>query len=207
MSLKHIKRAAKSVSGLLDVNGDGVIDHRDAVAAAKITVAAAAGVGATAIASVAAGSAIVAAGATSLATTVTAFAGAAAGTFIGLTIGTTTTATLLVVHAGNALFVGSSVITAVSSSVVAAASALGAGAGNLVGGTIAGFPIIQQIALSQAVSAGEVIVIAGVPVGVTVALAAGFIAIVIVGAYAYYVLTKDAVAGLDSIGNPALAPS
>jgi len=44
---------------------------------------------------------------------------------------------------------------------------------------------------SQAVSAGQVIVFSGVPVGVTVALATGLI--VIVGADAYYILTKDAI--------------
>ena len=74
---------------------------------------------------------------------------------------------------------------------VDAAAVIGTGAGKLVGRTIAGLPIIQQIALSQAVSAGQVIVFSGVPVGVTVALATGLI--VIVGADAYYILTKDAI--------------
>ncbi|MGV8986428.1 MAG: hypothetical protein ACOH2H_09115 [Cypionkella sp.] len=206
MPLSHIKRAAKTMSGVMDVNGDGVIDHRDAIAAAKITVAAATGVGITAIASATAGTAIVAAGASSLASTVTAVAGAAAGSFIGLTVGTSTSAALIVVHAGNALFIGSSVVSSVSTAVVTAAAALGATAGSFVGGTIAGLPIIQQIALTQAVTAGDVILIAGVPMGVTAAIAAGLIAIIIVGAYAYYLLTKDVVEGLEGIDSPALSP-
>ena len=58
---------------------------------------------------------------------------------------------------------------------------------------VAGLPIIKSIAISNAIAANEIVMIAGIPMAVNAALAAGLIAIVIVGAYAYYVLTKDAI--------------
>jgi hypothetical protein len=55
-------------------------------------------------------------------------------------------------------------------------------------------------------TAGEIVMVAGVPMGVVAAIAAGLIAIVIVGAYAYYVLTKDAV-GAEEQGQGLPAPA
>ena len=53
--------------------------------------------------------------------------------------------------------------------------------------------MIKSIALSNAIAANEIVMVAGVPMAVNAALAAGLIAIVIVGGYAYYLLTKDRV--------------
>ncbi len=82
------------------------------------------------------------------------------------------------------------------------------GAGALIGktasGAIAGLPIIKAAALSNAVAAHEVIMVAGVPMAVSTALVAGLIAIVIVGGYAYYLLTTDRIEG-EALGLPDLA--
>lgn len=51
--------------------------------------------------------------------------------------------------------------------------------------------MIKSIALSNAIAANEIVMIAGIPMAVNAALAAGLIAIVIIGGYAYYLLTKD----------------
>ena len=82
MPIERFRGLTKSMSGVLDVNGDGVNDHLDAIAAAKIAGSAVVGVGATAAAGAVAGSAIVATGATAIAAKVTFLAGAAAGAFI-----------------------------------------------------------------------------------------------------------------------------
>ncbi|MDO8280490.1 MAG: hypothetical protein Q7T63_20540, partial [Burkholderiaceae bacterium] len=63
MPIGKLKAARNALIGALDVNGDGVVDHRDAIVAAKIAGATAAGVGVTALASASAGSAIIATGA------------------------------------------------------------------------------------------------------------------------------------------------
>jgi len=191
MPIKKMRSLGGTVNKALDVNGDGVVDHKDAVAAAKIAGAAVAGAGATALISAAAGSAIVATGATALATKVGAIAGAAAGTFIAVTFGSMTTASFGVLQIGSTLLVSSSAVTTAVSAPLAAASAAG---GALIGGasnSLAGFTVIQKVALSQAASAGKVITVAGVPMGVSAAVVAGLVAIVIVGGFAYYILTKD----------------
>lgn len=204
MPTKVLKAAKDMASKTLDLNGDGVVDHRDAVVAAKIIGAAAAGVGSTALASAAAGSAIVATGASAVAAQVTALAGAAVGAFVAATLGTSTAAMSIVALGPTSLFIGTvSVTTAVSTKVLAASAATGALVGQLANGTLAGLPVIQQIALSSAISANEIVLVAGVPMGVSAALAAGLIAIVIVGGYAYYLLTKDRLSEEDlGLGEP-----
>lgn len=198
MPIKKIRAAASSFSSVFDVNGDGVIDHRDAVAAAKIAGSAAAGVGGTVLISAAAGSTLVATGASALAAKVTMVAGAAAGAFIAVTLGSATTAAFGVMQVGSTLFISSaSMTTAVSAKLAAVAAGGGTVIAQALNGTIAGFPIIGQIALSEAVSSGSVVIVGGIPMGVTAAVAAGLIAIVIVGGYAYYVLTKDRINGAE----------
>lgn len=193
MVIKLIKDAASSASSLFDVNGDGVVDYKDAIAAAKITGAAVVGAGATAAAGAVAGSTIVTTGATAIAAKVAMISGAAAGAFIAGTFGATTAVSATIVQYGSVVVLGSSAVTSVSGPLLAAAAGAGSWAAQAATGKLANLTIIKTIALSKAVSAGEVILIGGVPIGVTAALAAGLIAIVIVGAYAYYVLTKDAV--------------
>lgn len=202
MPIKYIKDAAKVAANALDVNGDGVIDHRDAVAAGKIAGAATVGAGVTAAAGVLAGSAIVATGASAIASKVAMVSGAAAGAFIAGTLGATTAVSASIFHFGSVVVIGSSAVTSVSAPLLAAAASTGSWAAQLATGKIADMAILKSVALSKAVAAGDVVMIAGVPVGVTAALAAGLIAIVIVGAYAYYVLTKDAVReGDDGLGS------
>ena len=203
MPIRYIKKAAKAAANVLDVNGDGVIDHRDAVAAAKIAGAVTVGAGATAAAGAIAGSTIVTTGATAIAAKVAMLGGAAAGAFIGATLGATTTITAGIVQIGSTVVVGSSSVTSVSAPLLAAAASTGSWAAQLATGKIADMAIIKSVALSKAVTAGEVVVIGGVPMGVAAAIAAGLIAILIVGAYAYYILTKDAV---ESVRDPVGAP-
>lgn len=197
MPINYIKNAAKAAVNVLDVNGDGVIDHWDAVAAAQIAGAATVGVAATAAAGAVAGSTIVATGAAAIASKVAMVGGAAAGAFIAGTFGATTTITAGIFHYGSVVVVGSSAVTSVSAPLLAAAASTGSWAAQVATGKIADMAIIQSVALSKAIAAGEIVMVAGVPMGVTAAIAAGLIAIVIVGAYAYYVLTKDAVGAED----------
>lgn len=207
MPRERIKSAAKNMSGVLDVNGDGVIDHRDAVAAAQIAGSAIVGIGATVAAGAVAGSAIVATGATAIAAKVTFMAGAAAGAFIAGTLGASTVVTACVFDFGSLVIIGSSSVTSISAPLVAAASTAGGWVAQAATGKVAGMAIIQKVALTQAVTAGEVVVIAGVPIGVTAALAAGIIAIVIVAGYAYYLLTKDAIGDTGRQGDFLLSPT
>lgn len=207
MPIARIKSAAKNMSGVLDVNGDGVIDHLDAVAVAKIAGSAVAGFGATAAAGAMAGSAIVATGATAISAKVTFMAGAAAGAFIAGTLGTSTVITACVLDFGSFVVIGASSVTSISAPLVAAASTAGGWMAQAATGKIAGMAIIQKLALANAVTAGEVIVIAGVPIGVTAALAAGLNAIVIVAGYAYYLLTKDAISDSGGQSDFLLSPT
>jgi hypothetical protein len=206
MPIKRLKSAKSSLISGLDVNGDGVVDHRDALVAAKIAGATAVGAGATALASASAGSMIIATGAAAVASKVAAISGAAAGAFLAVTLGSTTTAAFGIFHVGSTLIVASSsVTTAVGAKLAAAAAGSGALIGQAASGTIAGLPIIQKVSLANAVAANEVIVVAGIPMGVTAAIAAGVVAIVIIAGYAYYLLTKDRVNACDAIGDdPAL---
>jgi hypothetical protein len=199
MPTKKNKATRSALSKALDVNGDGVVDYKDAIAAAKIASSAVAGVGATAIYSASAGSTIVAMGATALASKATTIAGAAAGLFVAATLGSTTTATFGVLKLSSTLVITSSTLTtAVSGKLAAASAAGGALLAQTANGAIAGFPIIQKIALSKAASSGSIVIVAGTPMSVAAAVSAGLVAIIIVGGYAYYVLTKDRLEEADT---------
>ena len=76
----------------LDVNGDGLVDHRDAIEAAKLVGPAAAGIGATALASTVTSSFFVETGATALASTVATAAFSTARPFISGTLRAATSA-------------------------------------------------------------------------------------------------------------------
>lgn len=206
MPIERIKNIAGNMSGVLDVNGDGVVDYLDAIAAAKIAGSVVAGAGATAAAGALAGSTIVATGAAAIAAKVAFLAGAAAGAFIAGTLGASTVVSACIIDLGSVVIIGSSTVTTISAPLVAAASTASGWLAQVATGKVAGMAIIQQVALSQAVTAGEVIVIAGVPIGVSAAIATGLIAIVIVAGYAYYLLTKDAISDLDVQAARTLSP-
>jgi hypothetical protein len=204
---KQIKKATSIASSVLDVNGDGVVDYRDAIAAAKVASAVTLGAGATVAAGAIAGStivsagaaAIVSAGAAAIATKIAMVSGAAAGAFIAGTFGATTAVSYTMVQVGSIVVCGSSAVTSVSGPLLAAAAGAGSWVGQITTGKIAGMTIIKSVALSNAVAAGEVLIIGGIPIGVTAALTTGLIAILIVGAFAYYVLTKDAVPSWENV--------
>jgi hypothetical protein len=207
MPIKKIKAAKKAIIAGLDMNGDGVIDRKDAIVAARIIGAETIGAGATALVSATAGSAIVAIGATAIATKVTAVAGGAAGAFIAATFGTATaTISVLAVGHSSLLLASTTVTSAVGAKILAASSGAGVLLAQEANGTVAGFPVIQSIAISNAVAAPKVILVAGIPMAVNVTIAAGLTAIVIVGGYAYYLLTKDRLADSGRLsGVPVLA--
>jgi hypothetical protein len=187
-----VRRTAKGAVSALDVNGDGAITRKDAVVASKIIGAAISGAGATAAASAMSGSAIVASGASAIAAKITAISGAAAGAFIAAILGPTTTTAIGIIQVGSSLLVCSSTtVTAVSAKLAALSASGGALAAQVANGTVAGLPVIKSMALSNAVAANQVVVVAGIPMGISAAIAAGLVAVIIVGGYAYYLLTKD----------------
>jgi hypothetical protein len=100
------------------------------------------------------------------------------------------------------LLASATVTSAVSAKLFAASATAGALIGQSTAGAVAGFPIIKSIALSNAIAANEVILVAGVPMAVNVAIATGFVAIVIVGGYAYYLLTKDRITDGNMLFSP-----
>ena len=188
-----------NLQSILDVNGDGKINSRDAVAAGKIAAAAAAGVASTAFIGMVVGNAIVAAKAAAIAKTVAAIAGAGAGVAFGGILGTSTAVTITkgvtLINGGSMALISttSTAVTSISSAVVAKTSALttaGAWAAEASTGYIAGLPIIEKVAVAKEVKEGSVVIIGGKVIGVKAAIASGLIAAIVVAGVVYYVAIK-----------------
>lgn len=179
---------------ILDINGDGVVDINDALDAARITGATIAGAGVTFGVGAVAGSVLVTGKATAIATVVASSIGSAAGAGIGMLFGSTTVVSWGAVQlASGSWIVATKTVVATSPVFVTAMSSFGSLASATSSGivnTIAGFPVVQSAALKSLVASKQVLVIAGVPIAREVALAAGLVAVVVVGGYAYYVLTR-----------------
>lgn len=198
---------------VFDVNGDGVVDVNDALDAARITGATITGAGVTLGAGAVAGSILVTGKATAIATLITSSIGATVGTGLGAVFGTTTGTLWAAVQLSNGAWIlATETVVTMSPAFVMTMSSAGA----LIAGTakgaidsIAGLTIIHTAALKSLVASSELIVIAGIPVAREVALAAGLIAVVIVGGYAYYVLTRNRIdadevrEAVDSFPSPA----
>jgi hypothetical protein len=178
-----------------DANNDGVIDHKDALVVAKIAGAAITGAGATLAAGAYGGALVVSGTAASISTGIVSVAGAAVGGFAGVVLGTATTTSFLAMKtASGALIIVSESAAAVSPGLVSAFSALGSTVGAMnstLVAKVAGLPVVEAIAVNAGVSKGALVMIFGIPVAREVAVAAGLVSIVILGAYAYFLLNKD----------------
>ena len=179
---------------ILDINGDGVVDINDALDAARITGATIAGIGVTFSAGALAGSVLVTGKATAIATVVASSMGAAAGAGIGAVFGTTTAVSWGAVQlASGSWILATKTVISSSPAFVTAMSSAGSFASTTSSGivnTIAGFPVVQSAAVKSLVASKNILVIAGVPVAREVARVTGLVAVVVVGGYAYYVLTR-----------------
>lgn len=179
---------------LLDINGDGVVDVNDALDAARITGATIVGAGVTFGAGAVAGSILVTGKATAIATVVASSIGGAAGAGLAAFFGTTTAVSWGAVQlASGSWILATNTVVSSSPTFIAAVSSAGSfitAASNGFVNTIAGFPVIEALALKSLVASKEVLLIAGVPVAREVAIVTGLVAVVVVSGYAYYVLTR-----------------
>lgn len=177
-----------------DINGDGVVDINDALDAARITGATIAGIGVTFGVGAVAGSVLVTGKATAIASVVASSIGGVAGAGFGAMLGTTTAVSWGAVQlAGGSWILATKTVVSTSPTFVTALSSIGSLASATSSGivnTIAGFPVVQSAAINSLVSSKQLLVIAGVPIAREVALATGLVALVVVGGYAYYVLTR-----------------
>ena len=215
-NFQDFKDAAKSIfdtvtpsRNILDINGDGKVDIQDAIDAAKISGAAIAGVGVTITAGALAGSAVVTGTATSIASVVAATVGAGASAGAASIFGATSTFAYAATQTASGVWIiqAASYVGA-STELIAAASSLGAtitASISPVVQTIAGLPVVQQVALSHAVHTGDILLIAGIPIAREVAIFVGLVAVVVVAGYAFYVLTRKRVSK-DEIETLAATP-
>jgi hypothetical protein len=74
--------------------------------------------------------------------------------------------------------------------VISSIGSLASATSSVIVNTLRGFPVVQSAVLKSLVASKQVLVIAGVPIAREVALDAGLVAVVVVGGYAYYGLTK-----------------
>lgn len=179
---------------ILDINGDGVVDINDALDAARLTGATIAGIGVTFGVGAVAGSILVTGKATAIASVVASSIGAAAGAGFGAILGTTTAVSWAAVQlASGSWILATKTVVSTSPAFITAISSIGSLASATSSGvvnTIAGFPVVQSAAVKSLISSKQVLVIAGIPVAREVALATGLVALVLVGGYAHYVLTR-----------------
>lgn len=202
-----ISAAQKTVNAItpskntFDINGDGVVDINDALDAARITGATIAGIGVTFSVGAVAGSILVTGKATAIAAVVASSIGAAAGAGFGAIFATTSTVSWGAVQlASGSWILATKTVVATSPAFVTAMSSIGSLATATSSGvvkTVAGFPVIQSAAVKSLISSKQVLLIAGIPVAREVALASGLVALVVVGGYAYYVLTRKRINKAD----------
>jgi len=195
--LKAAKNALDALtpsSSILDINGDGKVDVNDALDAARITGATIAGAGITVAASSYAGTILISGKATAIATTIAASIGAGFAGGVTTLLGSTTTIGWAAWQTtSGAWIVAAKSVTSISPALISTISGAGAIVPSTVSGvieTIAGFPVIQAIATDALVSSGDILMVVGIPIAREVAIAAGLIALVIIGGYSYYILTR-----------------
>lgn len=179
---------------ILDINGDGTVDVNDALDAARITGATIAGAGVTFAAGALAGSVLVTGKATLIAGVIASSIGGAAGAGIGALVGTTSAVSWAAVQLSNGSWIlATKTVVSSSPTLMTALSSAGSFASatsNGIVSAIAGFPVIQSGAVNSLVASKQILVIAGIPVAREVALTTGLVAMVVIGGYAYYILTR-----------------
>lgn len=178
----------------LDINGDGKVDINDALDAARITGAAIAATGITVAVSSYAGAVLVTGQATTIATTITASIGAGIGGGLTALLGSTTTVAWATWQTSSGVWIiAAKGVKAISPTLVASvsgASAFAASSAQSAVSAIAGFPLIEKIAMSSLVGSGDILIIAGVPIAREVAIASALVALVVFAGYTYYILTR-----------------
>jgi hypothetical protein len=217
---KDLVAGAKKVLGaltpsknLFDINGDGRVDSKDALDAMRITGAAIAGAGVTFSAGAVAGSVLITGKVTAIASVIASAIGSATAAGLGVVYGTVSSATVSAVQLSNGVWIlGVRSFLETSPTFVSLASSTGAlvtGTATSIVDSIAGLPVLKSVALKSLVSSNKVLVIAGVPIAREVAIAAGLVAVVVVGGYAYYVLTRDRVSpeDVDGLSSPSPLPA
>jgi hypothetical protein len=189
------KRGTRRV---LDVNGDGSIDFQDVKVAGRVaagSVAAAVTVTAgSAAAGAAIGTAMVGAKAASLGATVATASGSAVGLLGGIWAGTTAIPGLLITQIGSLVIIESATLVTVSAPVVAAWTATAtaaSAAAEAASGFVAGMPLIKSAAASSLEASGQILLVAGVPISIQALIVAGLVLSIVLGAVAYYVITKE----------------
>lgn len=185
---KDILAAAKKA---MDLNGDGQVNLKDALWGVGVIGTSA---GAAAAAGYLSGAALVSATSSSIATTLVATGGSIAGVFAGISLGTTTMGALSVVNLGQMVVIKSAIAQVVNTSAVAAITSSTTAASVAVeaaSGYISGLPIMKSAALAVLEKSGEVIVIAGVPIGLHVAIAAGLVTLVICAGVVYFLRSEQ----------------
>jgi len=191
---KKALNAATPSKNAFDINGDGKVDINDALDAARITGVTIAATGVTAAVSSYAGAVLVTGKATAIATTIAGSIGAGIGGGLTALLGSTTTVGWAAWQTTSGVWiVAAKSVTSISPTLVSAVSGTGsfvASSAETVVSTIAGFPVIEKIAIDALVSSNDILMIAGVPVAREVAIASALIAVVIVAGYSFYILTR-----------------
>lgn len=187
----------KPSANAFDVNGDGQVDINDALDAAKITGATIAGAGISVAAGAVAGSILVTGKATTIATVIAASIGAGASGGLATLLGSATYVSWAAWQTSSGVWIlGVKSVTTVSPTLVTAVSGAGSMLATTANGAvkaIADFPVVQSVALKSLENSNEIIMIAGLPVVREVAISTALIAVVVVGGYALFVLTRKRV--------------
>lgn len=191
---KDILEAAKKA---MDLNGDGEVNLKDALwGASAIGVSA----GAAAAAGYLSGAALVSATSSAMGATLVATGGSIAGALAGISLGTTTVGALSVVNLGQMVVVKSAFAQVVNTSAAAAitsATTAVSVAAEAASGYVSGLPVIKSAAIASLEKSGEVVLVAGTPIGLHAAIAAGLVALVVCGGIVYYLRTKQTLSNTE----------
>jgi hypothetical protein len=185
------KDAIAAAKKVLDLNGDGTVNLKDALWGAGII-----GAGATSAATAGylTGAALVTATSTAIGSTIAATGGSIAGVLAGTTLGTSTVGSLLIHNLGSVVIVKSAIAQVVNTSVVSGITSVTTAmtvAAEAATGYISGLPVIKSAAVGILQAKGEVILIAGAPIGIHAAIAAGLVMLVICAGVVYFLRNKQ----------------
>ena len=185
------KDALAAANEILDINGDGSVDLKDAIMGLKVALASG---GTAGTAGLAHGAYLVASTASSIGATLAATGGSIAGAISGITAGTTTMGALSIANLGSVVVVQSAVAQMVNTGVATAitsATTTAAVAAEAASGYIAGLPIIKSAAAGILSKTGQVVVISGVAIGIHAAIAAGVISLVVCLGVVYFLRSNQ----------------
>tara|TARA_B100000780_G_scaffold50441_1_gene31289 strand:+ start:165 stop:809 length:645 start_codon:yes stop_codon:yes gene_type:complete len=185
------KDALAAVKKVLDLNGDGTVNLKDVLWGVGVI-----GTGTTAAATAGylTGAALVTATSTAIGSTIAATGGSIAGVLAGTSLGTSTMGSLVIHNLGSVVIVKSAIAQVVNTSVVSGIASVTTAmtvAAEAATGYISGLPIIKSAAVAILQAKGEVIVIAGVPIGIHAAIAAGLVTLVLCAGVVYFLRNQQ----------------